>query len=66
MACGNVTIPVSRVLRDITVTVKLTGVQRLKTRLWVGRQLIKLAAVIMGLGIQFPIEIDYHQRVGNA
>jgi hypothetical protein len=37
---------------DLTVAVKLVGVQKYHIRLWVARQFIKLAAKIMNCGIK--------------
>ena len=39
-------------VRHITVQIHLTHVQELRFRLWLGRQLIRLAAWVMGTGIR--------------
>jgi hypothetical protein len=38
-------------MKNITMTVRVTGMQQVKIRTWVGCQLIRLAAVVMGCGM---------------
>jgi len=37
-------------MRNMTVTIKVTGVDRLIVRLWLGRQLIRLGLAVAGVG----------------
>jgi len=45
-------IPVSEVMKHQTLTITLTGLRQLKLRLWIARGLFKLAAVILGCGVE--------------
>ena len=49
-------IPVNKITKDLVMTIKITGMGRWKCRLWMGRQLIKLAALLMEVGIKFENE----------
>ena len=48
---STVKMPISRVTRDLTVRVDVTGVRAWNMRLWLGVQVIKLAARVIGCGI---------------
>jgi hypothetical protein len=39
-------------MRDMTITVRITGMKELRLRLWIGVRLVRLAARIMGMGIE--------------
>lgn len=53
MANNCMNLKMSELSKQITLYVKLSGIREFKFRLWVGRQLIKLAAKIMRMGIEF-------------
>ena len=40
-------------VRNITLTVRVVGQRRFGVKLWVSRQLLKLAAWVSGMGIKF-------------
>jgi hypothetical protein len=42
----------SSLMKRITMTVRVSGVMRQHARIWLGCQLIKIAARVMGVGIQ--------------
>lgn len=44
-------VPVNNLAQDITLTITITGMGKYKVRLWMARQLIKLASWICGFGI---------------
>jgi hypothetical protein len=46
-------------MSDITLNVDVTGLRVWKVRVWIGCQVIKLAALVMGTGIH--IEMDYEE-----
>ncbi|GAG16972.1 unnamed protein product [marine sediment metagenome] len=50
------TIVVSEVMKNVVLNVEITGIVKFKIRTFIGVQLIKLAAWIIGCGIQ--IELD--------
>jgi len=52
MPTTNVTIDARDVMHQVTMTVELTHTRQLEWRLWLGTQLIRLAAWIMGCGIE--------------
>lgn len=45
----------SDLLKSVTLTVKITGLRSFRVRVWLGVQLLKLAARIIGVG---KIEIE--------
>lgn len=53
-------IPISRLTKRMTVTVNLTGVTAWKARVWLGTQIVKLAARVMGCGFRVDFEVDRH------
>ena len=50
-------INMGKVLRDVTVFVKIVGMKPARARLWAGAQVMKLAALIMGCDIEIEAEI---------
>ena len=48
--------PITNVTKNLTLTLTLTGVRSWQARVWVGTQLIRLAARVMGVG--FRVETD--------
>ena len=49
---------INHVVRNTVLNVTITGVRRFKIRLFIGAQLIKLAALILGCNIQMEINQD--------
>jgi hypothetical protein len=39
-------------LENVTITLKVTGLKVLRVRLWLGRQLLKLSAKVLGCGFK--------------
>lgn len=52
MASTHVNMPVSRVMKKVTMVVHVTGVRTWRVRLWLGTQLMRLAALTMGCGFE--------------
>jgi hypothetical protein len=46
-------VPIAAVTKDITMHVEVTGVRVWRVRLWLWIQLLRLAALVAGVGIQF-------------
>lgn len=46
------TIPISSICKNMTMTVKISGLAAFKIRARIGVQLIKIAALIIGVGIR--------------
>lgn len=55
---GEVNVPMSEVMSGLTLNVRITGMKITKARLWLGEQLLKLAALVMGCGIEISLEDD--------
>lgn len=47
-------VPMSSVAKrmELTATIETTGMRMFRARMWCGIQLIKLAAIVMGVGIR--------------
>jgi len=56
---NSVSIPINRVTNDIEIKVKITGIKQWIFRLWVARQLLKVASLIA------PINIEIENTGGN-
>ena len=52
MANPAINVPIQEGLRNITMTVHITGLGKFKFQLWVATRLIKLAARIMNMNIE--------------
>lgn len=52
MTPGPVRVPAASVMRDVTMTVEVTGLTVWRLRLWLGLQLMRLAARVIGCGIR--------------
>lgn len=50
-------IQMAKVLRSVTINVRVQGLPIAKARLWAGAQVVKLAALIMGCNIEIEAEI---------
>lgn len=50
-------IQMAKVLRNVTINVRVTGMAVAKVRLWAGAQIMKLAALITGCDIVIEAEI---------
>jgi hypothetical protein len=42
----------SKVAKELILKIRLKGIKTFKTRLWLGRQLLKLSAMVIGCGIE--------------
>ena len=51
MATSEINVPISEVLKNITLTVKITGLVNWKIQFWIATRLIKLAARILNMDI---------------
>ena len=49
---GKIDVPISKMVDGLHIDVKLTGVKIFRIRLFIAKQLIKLAAFILGCGIE--------------
>lgn len=49
---STVNLPISRVMKDVTVVVRVTGMTQWHARVWLGEQLLKLAATVMGCAVK--------------
>jgi hypothetical protein len=58
MANADIDIKAGSVMRNVIMRVSVNGVRTFRLRLWLGVQLIRLAAVAMGCGIQ----VDYESK----
>ena len=63
MAGTHIKFPVTRAMKNITLTVDLTWVRTWRVRLWIGQQLIKLAALVIGCGIR--VDRDIYDRTAE-
>lgn len=45
-------IPASRLMRHVTMEVRITGVRALRVRLWAAKLLIRLSAVVAGTNVE--------------
>lgn len=52
---GTIRMPMSSAAKRVTLSVKLTGRTRFAIRLWCGVHLIKLAARIIGCGVEISL-----------
>jgi len=53
MAEPKANLPISHVMSNITMTVHITGLTKWRVQVWVARMLIKSAAYILNLNIEF-------------
>ena len=44
-----VVVPMSKIVNTLTLTVKLSGVRVMYTRIWLGTMLIRVAAYVIGV-----------------
>ena len=54
MAEDRLTFNIGKVMRGVTIKIKIKGIRIFKFRLWLGCQIMKLGAFVIGM----PIEID--------
>ena len=45
-----------RVAKQFDLKIKVTGVRRFRVRVWLGVQVLKLAAIVMGVGFEVSVE----------
>lgn len=50
MASTNVSVPISRYTKDLKMTLTIKGLRVMRVRMWVGAQIVKFAAMVMGIG----------------
>lgn len=43
-------------MSGLTLTVRITGKNAMKVRLWLGMQMLRLGAIIMGCGIEISLD----------
>jgi tetrahydromethanopterin S-methyltransferase subunit B len=60
MASTHINVPISRITKDITMTLGVSGLRVMRFRFWVGSMVVRLAALIMGVG--FKVELDGPQQ----
>lgn len=48
-------IPVGRAMRNVTLTVQLTGLRRFQWKCWIARHLIRAAAYCLGCGCEISV-----------
>ncbi len=53
---STVKVPMSQVMSNITMTVKVTGVRQYTIRLWIAEKLIWLTSVLVGCNIDVKTE----------
>lgn len=53
---GVISIPVD--LSDVTLKIELTGVKRLRARMWIGGKLMVFAAWVMGCAVEIMDNTD--------
>jgi hypothetical protein len=53
---SEITVPIQNVTKDLTVTVRVTGMAVWRVRWWVASKLMLLAARIAGCGIKLDVE----------
>lgn len=56
MASTHVTMPISRVTKDMTMTLTITGMRVFRWRLWLGMVLIRLAGLAMPFRVDVQVE----------
>jgi hypothetical protein len=53
-----VNLPITDAARNMTLSVKVTGVRRYRARLWLGGQIIRFAARVIGMRGAVEIILD--------
>lgn len=53
---GEVRVPAAKAMQSLTIKVRVTGLRRFKLRLWLGTQLLKLAAWVIGANIEIEVQ----------
>lgn len=51
-------LPISGLMKDVTLHIRITGISLFKFRLWLGLQLIKLAGLIIGVNTKMEVKKD--------
>ncbi len=62
--------PIGKVVSQLVLQIRVTGLRTLRVRVWLGLQVMKLAAAIIGTQVSISIEKSdpprrYFRRVGN-
>ena len=52
MADLNARVPMTRITRDITMNIEVTGVRVWRVRMWLAVKIMRLAAWVAGVGIK--------------
>jgi hypothetical protein len=53
---GSVHVPADGLMGSLTMHVYVDGLKMLGARIWLGQQILKLAALVMGCGLRVEIE----------
>lgn len=56
MASRETNIPIQQLAENVTMTIHITGLIKFKIQAWIARQLIKLASLILGFGLEIKEE----------
>jgi hypothetical protein len=56
-------IPMRDIVKGLTVTVRITGTRVFKFRMWLGSKLLRLAAIVIGIGCDVEIAVDVAKKV---
>jgi hypothetical protein len=57
MASPTINVPIQHALQNVTLTVKITGLTKWRFQVWLATRLIKLAAAILNMGIEFSTDV---------
>ena len=63
MVTNVATIDLNKEAHKITLTVKMVGQNKLTIKLWVARQLIKLASHVVGMNVKFEEQPWYKSDI---
>jgi hypothetical protein len=55
MAEDVLTLKMSKLSKELKLNIRLKGVKTFRLRLWFGRQLLKLSAMVIGCGIEINV-----------
>lgn len=58
MASGELKIPMSKVAKDMVLTVSISGLKAFRFRLWAGSLLIRAAAKVIGCAAKFDFGLS--------
>lgn len=52
---GEVRVPAAKAIQSLTLKVRVTGMRRFRIRMWLAIRLLKLAAWVIGTGIEIEL-----------